>query len=100
MVEPRNGKRAQPFTVLDLAGDQDNFLAFGVASFCHGRLRFEKGVNTPPASSHSQLSKYLLYRLRFSEVGNVGGVFRSLRRMIRTNGSSTSGRYFSDFGSV
>src|SRR5438046_825725 len=34
MAEPRNRKTAQPFTLLDLAGEQDNFLAFGVAGFC------------------------------------------------------------------
>jgi hypothetical protein len=44
MAEPRNRKLAQPFTILDLAGDQDNFLAFGVAGFCHGCLRLEQGV--------------------------------------------------------
>jgi hypothetical protein len=44
MTEPRNRKLAQPFTILDLAGDQDNFLAFGVAGFCHGCLRLEQGA--------------------------------------------------------
>jgi hypothetical protein len=28
MAEPRNRKPAQPFTILDLAGDQNDFLAF------------------------------------------------------------------------
>ncbi len=39
MAESWNRKRAQPVTVFDLAGDQDNFLTFGVAGFCHGCLR-------------------------------------------------------------
>ena len=33
MADPRNRKLTQPFTILDLAGDQDNFLTFGVAVF-------------------------------------------------------------------
>ena len=41
MAEPRNRKLAQPFTILGLAGDQDNFLAFGIAGFCHGCLRLD-----------------------------------------------------------
>jgi hypothetical protein len=44
MAEPRNRKLAHPFTILDLAGDQDNFLALGVAGFCHGCLRLEQGA--------------------------------------------------------
>ena len=36
MAGPRNRKLAQPFTIRDLAGNQDHFLAFGVAGFCHG----------------------------------------------------------------
>ena len=42
MAESRNRKLAQPFTILDLAGDQDNFLAFGVAGFCHGCFRLKQ----------------------------------------------------------
>ena len=85
MAEPRNGKCAQPFTVLDLVGDQDNFLAFGVAGFCHGCLRFEKGAENS-SSFVLSLSTSLTYRLRFSEVGNAGeGFFRSPRCMIRAN---------------
>ena len=74
MAEPRNGKCAQPFTVLDLAGDQDNFLAFGVAGFCHGFLRLEKGAENS-SSFVLSLSTSSTYRLGFSEVGNAGGVF-------------------------
>jgi len=33
MAEPRNRKLAQPFAILNLAGNQDHFLAFGVAGF-------------------------------------------------------------------
>jgi hypothetical protein len=73
MAEPRNRKCAQPFTVLGLAGDQDNFLAFGIAGFCHGRLRFEKGAKLLQLRLILSLSKYVTYRLRFSEVGNAGG---------------------------
>jgi hypothetical protein len=39
MAGTRNRKLAQPLTILDLAGNQDNFLAFSVAGLCHGRLR-------------------------------------------------------------
>lgn len=74
MAEPRNGKCTQPFTVLDLAGDQDNFLAFGVAGFCHGFLRLEKGAENS-SSFVLSLSTSSTSRLRFSEVGNAGGVF-------------------------
>ena len=42
MAEPRNRKLAQPFAILDLASDQDNFLAFGVAGFCHGCFRLDQ----------------------------------------------------------
>jgi hypothetical protein len=42
MAEPRNRKLAQPFAILDLASDQDHFLAFGVAGFCHGCFRLEQ----------------------------------------------------------
>jgi hypothetical protein len=44
MADPRNRKLTQPFTILDLAGDQDNFLTFGVAGFCHDCLRLKQGV--------------------------------------------------------
>ena len=44
MAEPRNRKLAHPFTTFALAGDQDNFLALGVAGFCHGCLPFEQGA--------------------------------------------------------
>jgi len=44
MAVPRNRKLAHPFTILDLAGDQDNFLALGVAGFCHGCLRFAQAA--------------------------------------------------------
>lgn len=40
MTKPRNRKCTQPIAILDLSSDQDDFLAFGVAGFCHGRLRF------------------------------------------------------------
>jgi hypothetical protein len=36
-----NRKLAQPFPILDLSGDQDNFLAFGVAGLCHGCLQLD-----------------------------------------------------------
>ena len=54
MAVPRNRKLAHPFTILDLAGDQDNFLAFGIAGFCHGCLRFEQDAekSLPAAFSH------------------------------------------------
>jgi hypothetical protein len=39
IVEPGNRKLAQPITILGLAGDQDYFLAFGVAGFCHAYRR-------------------------------------------------------------
>jgi len=63
MAEPRNRKLAHPFTTFALAGDQDNFLALGVAGFCHGCLPFEQGVEK--ALQHTKTVIWFVWSVQF-----------------------------------
>jgi hypothetical protein len=63
MAEPRNRKLAHPFTTFALAGDQDNFLALGVAGFCHGCLPFEQGAEK--ALQHTKTVIWFVWSVQF-----------------------------------